>query len=51
VIGFTVANGKIFGIDQLADPERIERLNLSAIAVRNRRVTRLCDELGAPTSS
>jgi RNA polymerase sigma factor (sigma-70 family) len=31
VIAFTVANGRIVGIDQLADPERIERLNLSAI--------------------
>jgi RNA polymerase sigma factor (sigma-70 family) len=31
VIAFTVANGKIVGIDQLADPERIELLNLSAI--------------------
>jgi len=31
VIGFTVAHGKIVGIDQLADPERIEGLDLSAI--------------------
>jgi len=31
VMGFTVANGKIVGIDQLADPDRIERLDLSAI--------------------
>ena len=31
VMGFTVVNGKIAGIDALADPERIERLDLSAI--------------------
>lgn len=31
VMGFTVANGKIVGIDVLADPERVERLNLSAV--------------------
>ncbi len=31
VMGFTVVNDKIAGIDALADPERIERLDLSAI--------------------
>ena len=31
VMGFTVVGGKIAGIDTLADPERIERLDLSAI--------------------
>ena len=31
VMGFTVANGRIVAVDVLADPERIERLNLSAI--------------------
>ena len=30
VMAFTVANGKIVAIDVLADPERIERLNLTA---------------------
>jgi RNA polymerase sigma factor (sigma-70 family) len=31
IIGFTVAGGKIVGMDILADPERIGRLDLSAI--------------------
>jgi RNA polymerase sigma-70 factor (ECF subfamily) len=31
VIGFTVANGKIAEMDILADPERLGRLDLSAI--------------------
>ena len=31
VMAFTVANGKIVAIDVLADPDRIERLNVTAI--------------------
>ena len=31
VIGFTIANGKIVEMDILADPERLSRLDLSAI--------------------
>jgi RNA polymerase sigma factor (sigma-70 family) len=32
VIGFTIADGKIVEMDILADPERLDRLDLSAIA-------------------
>ena len=32
VVGFTIASGKIVEIDILADPERLSRLDLSAIA-------------------
>ena len=32
VIGFTIANGKVVEMDILADPERLSRLDLSAIA-------------------
>jgi RNA polymerase sigma-70 factor (ECF subfamily) len=32
VIGFTIANGKVVEVDILADPERLSRLDLSAIA-------------------
>jgi RNA polymerase sigma-70 factor (ECF subfamily) len=32
VMGFTVANGRIVAVDVVADPERIDRLDLSAIA-------------------
>ena len=31
VIGFTIAGGKIVEIDILADPERLSRLDLSAV--------------------
>jgi RNA polymerase sigma-70 factor (ECF subfamily) len=31
VIGFTIANGRIAGMNILADPERLGRLDLSAI--------------------
>jgi hypothetical protein len=31
VLGFTIAGGKIVEIDILADPERLGRLDLSAI--------------------
>ena len=31
VMGFTVVDGRIVAIDALADPERIERLDLAAI--------------------
>jgi RNA polymerase sigma-70 factor, ECF subfamily len=31
VIGFTIAGGKVVEIDILADPERLSRLDLSAI--------------------
>lgn len=31
VLGFTIASGKIVEIDILADPERLNRLDLSAI--------------------
>ena len=31
VLGFTIAGGKIVEIDILADPERLSRLDLSAI--------------------
>lgn len=31
VLGFTIASGKLVEIDILADPERLNRLNLSAI--------------------
>jgi RNA polymerase sigma-70 factor (ECF subfamily) len=31
VIGFTIAHGKIVEMDILADPERLSRLDLSAI--------------------
>jgi hypothetical protein len=31
VLGFTIAGGKIVRIDILADPERVSRLDLSAI--------------------
>jgi RNA polymerase sigma-70 factor (ECF subfamily) len=30
-MGFTVARGKIVEIDILADPERLDRLDLSAV--------------------
>ena len=32
VMGFTIAGGKVVEIDILADPERLSRLDLSAIA-------------------
>jgi RNA polymerase sigma factor (sigma-70 family) len=32
VLGFTVVNGKVVAIDALADPERIRRLDLSALS-------------------
>jgi RNA polymerase sigma-70 factor (ECF subfamily) len=31
VLGFTIANGKIVEIDILADPARLDRLDLSAV--------------------
>jgi hypothetical protein len=31
VIGFTIAGGKVVEIDILADPDRLSRLDLSAI--------------------
>ena len=31
VVGFTIAGGKIVEMDILADPERLSRLDLSAI--------------------
>jgi RNA polymerase sigma-70 factor (ECF subfamily) len=31
VIGFTIAGGKVVEMNILADPERLSRLNLSAI--------------------
>ena len=31
VLGFTIAGGKVVEIDILADPERLSRLDLSAI--------------------
>jgi hypothetical protein len=31
VLGFTIAGGKIVEIDILADPERLDRLDLSAV--------------------
>jgi RNA polymerase sigma-70 factor (ECF subfamily) len=31
VIGFTIAGGKVVEMDILADPERLSRLDLSAI--------------------
>jgi RNA polymerase sigma-70 factor (ECF subfamily) len=31
VIGFTIASGKLVEMDILADPERLSRLDLSAI--------------------
>jgi len=31
VIGFTIAGGKVVEMDILADPERLNRLDLSAI--------------------
>jgi RNA polymerase sigma-70 factor, ECF subfamily len=31
VIGFTIARGRIVEMDILADPERLERLDLSAV--------------------
>ena len=31
VVGFTIAGGKIVEMDILADPERLNRLDLSAI--------------------
>ena len=33
VIGFTVAGGKVVEMDILADPDRLSRLDLSAIAL------------------
>jgi len=31
VLGFTIADGKVVEIDILADPDRLSRLDLSAI--------------------
>jgi RNA polymerase sigma-70 factor (ECF subfamily) len=31
VLGFTIADGKVVEIDILADPDRLRRLDLSAI--------------------
>jgi RNA polymerase sigma-70 factor (ECF subfamily) len=31
VIGFTIAGGKVVAMDILADPDRLSRLDLSAI--------------------
>jgi len=31
VVGFTIANGKVVEMDILADPDRLERLDLSAL--------------------
>jgi RNA polymerase sigma-70 factor, ECF subfamily len=31
IVGFTIAGGKVVEIDSLADPERLSRLDLSAI--------------------
>ena len=34
VVGFTIADGKIIGIEQVADPERVSRMRIELLAKR-----------------